>query len=94
MKLGETEMENVLEKEQVSLGDTEWEVKSIWEEVLQRKGIGPNDDFFDIGGTSLALIRVLGRINQHFGTSLPVDVFAQEATIASLAKSVAAARQQ
>ena len=86
-------MENVLEKKEVSLSDIEWEVKGIWEEVLQRRGIGLKDDFFDIGGTSLALIRVLGRVNQHFNTSLPVDVFAQEATVASLAQSIVAAKQ-
>ena len=42
-------------------GTTQATITAIWEDVLQQKGIGPNDDFFDLGGTSLDLIRVSDR---------------------------------
>jgi amino acid adenylation domain-containing protein len=80
-------------KDEADLSRTEWELRGIWEEVLQRKDIGLKDDFFEIGGTSRALIRLLGRVNEHFGLALQVDVLAQEATIAALANSVATARK-
>jgi FkbH-like protein/FkbM family methyltransferase len=35
---------------------------SIWRRVLGRPGIGPNDNFFEVGGTSLKAVRVVSTI--------------------------------
>ena len=67
---------------------TEQTILAIWEEVLQRKNIGTKDDFFDVGGTSLALMRIFGAVNQHFNIDLDLSVLSEEATIAQLASSV------
>ena len=61
---------------------TQQAVTEIWEDVLQQKGIGLTDDFFDLGGTSLDLIRVFGRVNETFNLSLDGSVLGDEATIA------------
>ncbi len=66
-------------------------IAAIWEEVLQRAGIGRTEDFFDLGGTSLDLIRVFARVNKQYGLSLNGSVFDDEATIARLASCVEAA---
>lgn len=67
---------------------TQQAVTEIWEDVLQQKGIGLTDDFFDLGGTSLDLIRVFGRVNETFNLSLDGSVLGDEATIAQLASTV------
>ncbi len=72
---------------------TQQAISEIWEDVLQQKDIGPRDDFFDLGGTSLDLIRVFGRLNEKFGLSLDGSVLGDEATIERLTAAVDAARK-
>ncbi len=70
---------------------TQQAIVTVWEDVLQQKDIGLNDDFFDLGGTSLDLIRVFGRLNEQFGLSLDGSVLDDEATITRLTAAVDAA---
>jgi acyl-coenzyme A synthetase/AMP-(fatty) acid ligase/acyl carrier protein len=70
------------------MSTSEQTILAIWEEVLQRKNIGTKDDFFDAGGTSLALLRIFAAVNQHFNIDLDLSVLSEEATIAQLASSV------
>lgn len=67
---------------------TESAVTQIWEEILKRKGISTTEDFFDLGGTSLDLIRVFGRVNDRFGVNLDGSVLEDEATVARLVKCI------
>jgi acyl carrier protein len=66
---------------------TEFEqmVTEIWSEILQIDRIGIHDTFLEIGGDSLAGIRIMARINEAFALELPVNVIFQEATIHRLA---------
>jgi amino acid adenylation domain-containing protein len=73
---------------QADMSPTEQTILAIWEEILQRKNIGTKDDFFDVGGTSLALMRIFGEVNQHFNIDLDLSVLSEEATITQLASSV------
>lgn len=76
------------------MNTTERAIAAIWEQILQRRNIGVRDDFFDLGGTSLALIRILARLNQQFGTAVDGSALADEATVARLARCVEASRLQ
>jgi acyl carrier protein len=67
---------------------TEKTIVQIWEDILQRKNIGVRDDFFDIGGTSLALIRIFAGVNAHFDLSLNGSILAEEPTVSRLAQCV------
>ncbi|NMF64061.1 hypothetical protein DP113_29525 [Brasilonema octagenarum UFV-E1] len=67
---------------------TEQVVTEIWEDLLEINCTSTNDDFFDLGGTSLALIRLFGRINEHFGISLDLSSMVEGATISHLARCV------
>lgn len=72
------------------LTETEQAILAICEDVLERSGLGLKDDFFDIGGTSLALLRVFAEVNAHFNVALDRDtnlIFA-EPTIGRLASCV------
>jgi hypothetical protein len=53
--------------------------------VLRLPEVGLHDDFFDLGGTSLGLIRVLSSANARFGTNVDISVVSKGATISALA---------
>lgn len=57
----------------------------IWEELLGRKPIGIRENFFDLGGHSLLAARLMHRIKQVHGRSLPLAVLLQAPTIEKLA---------
>ena len=68
-------------------------VGQIWSEILkiddiEINDIGLEDDFFELGGTSLALISVVMRMCERFGVPLETAIVTQGATIAALARSV------
>ncbi|MEZ0070314.1 amino acid adenylation domain-containing protein [Streptacidiphilus sp. MAP12-20] len=65
---------------------TEVSVHRLWVELLGAPGLGRQDDFFDAGGDSLLLVRLMDQLEGHFpqaGLSL-VDLF-EFTTCASLA---------
>jgi mycobactin peptide synthetase MbtE len=58
---------------------------SIWREVLGRQDVRLTTNFFDAGGSSLALIAVRARIAERFGRELSVAELFQYPTVRSLA---------
>jgi amino acid adenylation domain-containing protein len=57
----------------------------IWEELLGRKRIGIRDNFFDLGGHSLLAARLMHRVKQVYGKTLPLAVLLQAPTVEQLA---------
>jgi acyl-CoA synthetase (AMP-forming)/AMP-acid ligase II len=73
--------------------DDERMVVAIFEEVLERTGVGVHDDFFALGGHSLAATQVIARVNDALGADVsPVAVF-DAPTAAELAVLAAGSRQ-
>ncbi|MDY7105944.1 MAG: amino acid adenylation domain-containing protein [Actinomycetota bacterium] len=64
-------------------------VAGLWREVLDVATVGPDDDFFDLGGDSLVAIRVFARIRRRFGVELPLPVLFEAATPRALATRIA-----
>jgi amino acid adenylation domain-containing protein len=65
--------------------DNERTVAAIWQEVLQREHVGRNDNFFDLGGHSLLVVRVQNRLAHSIGKNVSlVDLF-RYPTVAGLA---------
>jgi non-ribosomal peptide synthetase component F/acyl carrier protein len=62
------------------------------EEVLVVDDVTPEDDFFGIGGDSLLALSLMDRIADTFGVTLPLGVFFEDATIASVADVIAKER--
>ena len=63
----------------------EQQITAIWAGLLGLRTVGVNDNFFDLGGDSLLLLRMHARLREVFGTEVPlVEVFAHP-TIATLA---------
>jgi acyl carrier protein len=65
-------------------------VASVWEEVLQRKNIGVEQNFFEIGGTSFKALEVLRRLEQTFHRRILVNDLFKYTTVSSLARFLAA----
>jgi amino acid adenylation domain-containing protein len=56
--------------------ETERKLVMIWQEILGRERIGITDNFFETGGNSLLVIRLVGRIKELFGEKIRVvDVY-------------------
>ncbi|MFI6067036.1 amino acid adenylation domain-containing protein [Micromonospora sp. NPDC051227] len=61
---------------------------AIWCDVLELTEVGPDDDFFELGGFSLLTMRVRSRIEALLGVRLPVTVLLEAATLTQLSKEV------
>ncbi|MFH0518034.1 amino acid adenylation domain-containing protein [Streptomyces sp. M41] len=64
----------------------ELEVARIWEEVLDVRPVGLHDRFFDLGGHSLLVLKLVGEIERHFGSRLPMAAIFQGATVERFAR--------
>lgn len=62
----------------------------IWSEVLnlEKKKIGIDADYFDLGGHSLNAIRMLGRLEKVFGVELEMEDILNVTTIRGLSKLI------
>lgn len=65
--------------------ETEAVVASIWEAVLSVPHVGVHDDFFALGGHSLAAAQIAARLGDAFGIDLPVAAVFESPTVAELA---------
>ena len=66
-------------------GPIEAALSSIWEELLSLETVGRRDNFFDIGGHSLLMFRMQGRIAETFGIRLAMTELFYHPTIEALA---------
>ncbi|MFF3868815.1 amino acid adenylation domain-containing protein [Micromonospora sp. NPDC001898] len=63
-------------------------LREIWQDVLKIPDIGVHEDLFDLGGHSLTITRISGRIQQRLGVEVPLDAFFDTPTIAEIAEIV------
>lgn len=56
----------------------------IWAEVLELNAVSPQDNFFELSGASLSMIRVLSRIREEFGVEIPIRAFFEDPTPSAL----------
>jgi acyl transferase domain-containing protein/acyl carrier protein len=75
-------------------GETERRVAAIWEEVLAVRPIGVDDDFFLLGGDSLAGLQVLSRLRAELSVELPLEAFFEARTVANMGEVVAAEQRR
>jgi len=63
----------------------ELQLVRIWEELLERRPIGVQEDFFELGGDSVLAMSLLGRVATETGYALPAGGIFQARTIEKLA---------
>jgi amino acid adenylation domain-containing protein len=67
--------------------DLERMLVEIWSDLLKIDRVGIDNNFFDLGGTSLSILQVAAAIEQKLGiTNIPIVKLFQYPTISSLAK--------
>jgi amino acid adenylation domain-containing protein len=57
----------------------------IWCEILGLEQVGIRDDFFQVGGHSLLVLRLWSRVKEAFGQDYPINLFFQHRTIEQMA---------
>jgi acyl-CoA synthetase (AMP-forming)/AMP-acid ligase II/acyl carrier protein len=63
----------------------EQQLVAIWREVLERQDIDVKRSFFEIGGNSLKLLQVKGKVEERFGSRIEIEVFFRYPTVRALA---------
>ncbi|AOR35734.1 hypothetical protein BFF78_35825 [Streptomyces fodineus] len=64
-------------------------VAEVWRECLGvEEDFGPQDDFFDVGGTSLTITTVAGRLSERLGRRVPPVLVFRNPTVAGLAEAL------
>ncbi|MBT2489144.1 acyltransferase domain-containing protein [Streptomyces sp. ISL-96] len=62
-------------------------VARVWHEMLGVSPIGPDDDFYDLGGNSLFAIQIVGRLRQAHG-DFPMSAVFEAPTVPGLAAAI------
>jgi amino acid adenylation domain-containing protein len=73
--------------------DTEEALATVWAQVLCVERSGIDDNFFDLGGDSLAATRVISQIIKQFHVEIPIQRFFEFPTVAALARYIETAPQ-
>ena len=66
----------------------EQELAAIWGSALAMADIGIDDDFFDLGGNSLAALQIADAIRKAHDVDVPIAEFLRSPTIAGLALTI------
>jgi hypothetical protein len=66
-------------------------VADIWRKLLRVKRVGLHDNFFDLGGQSMLIVRLHGALEREFGSGLSLIELFQQTTVAAQADRVSSA---
>ncbi|MEE8525744.1 MAG: amino acid adenylation domain-containing protein, partial [Thermoanaerobaculia bacterium] len=64
-------------------------VATVWQEVLDIESVGLEDNFFDLGGHSITMVRAYNRIKETLDRDFPLVVMFDRPTVGSLAAYLA-----
>jgi pyochelin synthetase len=68
----------------VSRDSLDLQMIKLWEKLLNVRPIGLQDNFFDLGGSSLVAVRLFSEMRKLFGRSFPLSVLFQAPTVEKL----------
>ncbi|MEM9656791.1 MAG: amino acid adenylation domain-containing protein, partial [Planctomycetota bacterium] len=72
------------------LTETEAAISAIWEPLLNRTGLQPNSNFFEVGGHSLIAARMIARVRERFDADVPLRAVFDYPTLREFSSQVAA----
>jgi amino acid adenylation domain-containing protein len=70
----------------VPAGSLEGQLIDLWQDVLGEPSIGPDDDFFELGGDSLTAARMIQQVGELTGSAVPLGALYECPTVAGLAR--------
>jgi acyl carrier protein len=70
------------------------EISALWGEYLDGREVGPDDDFFTLGGNSLIGIKIIDRVFRDYGVELSVRAFYLAQTPARVVELIEQGRAQ
>ncbi|HKV09854.1 MAG TPA: phosphopantetheine-binding protein [Thermoanaerobaculia bacterium] len=74
--------------------ELEERIAAVWREIFGLEQVGVHDNFFDLGGNSLLIVKLHSRLQKALGRDFPlVDLF-KHPTVAALARSLGAVRTE
>ncbi|MED4711156.1 thioesterase domain-containing protein, partial [Bacillus pseudomycoides] len=65
--------------------EIEYQLIRIWQDVLQIEDVHVNDDFFDRGGHSLLVIKLISKVREKFGKEIKVSALIENPTVEEIA---------
>ncbi|MEC3557220.1 thioesterase domain-containing protein, partial [Bacillus thuringiensis] len=65
--------------------EIEYQLIKIWQDVLQIEDVYVNDDFFNRGGHSLLVIKLVSKIREKFGKEIKVSTLIKNPTVEGIA---------
>ncbi len=75
-----------------ALSPVEETLAALWAAALKRPSVGPDEDFFAIGGDSIVALQIIAKARPK-GLALTPKAFFQKRTIAAIAAAIDAARK-
>jgi amino acid adenylation domain-containing protein len=85
--LPEMEFSNLLSDEYIApQTETEIILAEMWKDLLAVERVSMQDNFFDIGGHSLMVIKMVSHIKKEFELAIPISVLFKFTTIGELSK--------
>ena len=71
-----------------SMNSNECQISEIFAQILELSDVAAEDDFFDLGGNSITVMRLIAMIRQQFGVELTVTEIFENSSVQALAKAV------
>jgi amino acid adenylation domain-containing protein len=68
--------------------DLERGLAGLWCQVLEVSAVGRHDNFFDLGGSSLTIVRLRSRLREALGRDVPLVELFRHPTVAALAAAL------
>jgi amino acid adenylation domain-containing protein len=75
--------------DELFMSPIEEKLAGIWAEIMRLKRVGRHDNFFDIGGHSLAAMQLVAKVREHFSVELNIRHVFEAPTIPGLADMIA-----
>lgn len=70
--------------------EVEDQVTRVWKEILGQLPSGERTHFFDVGGQSLAAMRMINRLRQNWGVTVPMRLIFDHPVLADFATAATA----
>jgi iturin family lipopeptide synthetase B/iturin family lipopeptide synthetase C len=74
--------------------EIERKITAVWKQVLARDTVGIHDNYFELGGTSLDIVRICGRLKESFQLEIPVVTMFTYPTVHSFAEYLINSQQE